>query len=115
MIKTISLKIYQNDKMIESQESIRCINRDSYIVFNHNDVTNKINKDKYIRENNDYQIEFDINEKNGLLLLKKEQLKFDLPIDKLSYQEEVNKITLISKLKDDKDTTKLEIEIKEVS
>jgi len=114
MIKTISLKIYQNDKMIESAESIRCINRDSYIVFNHNDVTNKINKDKYIRENNDYQIEFDINEKKGLLLLKKEQLKFDLPIDKLSYQED-NKIILISKLKDDKDTTKLEIEIKEVS
>ena len=115
MIKTISLKIYQNDKMIESAESVRCINHDSYIVFSHNNVTNKINKDKYIRENDDYQIEFDINKKTGLLLLKKEQLNFDLPIDILTYQEEDNKITLISKLQEDKDTTKLEIEIKEVS
>lgn len=74
--KLINWSLFTNELLVIEYKSIYCDYNDKVVIFKENDYINTIdlNKIKYIRENDEYKIEFDFNKLIYSVFLKDKKL-----------------------------------------
>lgn len=109
MKKIIDLNIYKNNKLTENYPTLPVISTSDSLTFFINDVKSKLDKTKFIRENNEFLFKLDITNNTCTYLLKENNLLFDILVEKISYIEENNCIILKYKIASDEEEFKIEI------
>ncbi len=110
MIKMINIRLYKGNNVEYEKENIKSIIKDGSISFIIDDIKTNLNKEYFIRENNDYKFIIDINKKESLYTLKQQNMSFDIEVQNVFYKEDKKNITLEYKISTEDEFFKLVIE-----
>ena len=109
MIKNCNIKLYHNDKLIENN-IINIIENNNKISFLLNDIKNIIDKNTFIRENNEYRFILNIEDKECSYLLKEKNTLYDIKVNKSSIKQKDNIIEILYNIETNDEDIKLIIE-----
>lgn len=110
MIKLINIRLYKGNQIEYEKNNIKSIINDENISFIVDDVKTTLNKDSFIRETDDYKFIIDINKKESLYTLKKQNMSFDIEVESVSYINKEKEIELTYKISTEDELFKLIIE-----
>ena len=111
MKKLISLKLYKDKKLANSYHNIKSLYNNNTYTFIIEDIKTSISDKYFIRENNEFKFTLDIIKKEGLYLLKENNMLFDIDVLNLSSKMNDNNIILEYRLSSDESDIKVEMNI----
>ena len=111
MKKLLNLRLYKDKKIENEYLNIKSLyNNDTY-KFKIDGIKTTISNKVFIRENSEYKFTLNLITKEGLYLLKENDMLFDIDVLKLSFKFNDNNIILEYRLSSDEDDIKIEIDI----
>lgn len=110
MIRLINIRLYKGNNIEYEQNKIKAIFNEENVSFIVDDIKTIINKDNFIRENDDYKFIIDINKKESLYTLKKQNMSFDIDVEKVSFEKKKENIIFTYKISTEDEEFKLIIE-----
>ncbi len=111
MKKLLNLRLYKAKKIENEYLNIKSLYTNDTYTFKIDGVKTSINKKMFIRENNEFKFSLNLITKEGLYLLKENDMLFDIEVLKLSSKFTDNNIILEYRLSSDEDIIKIEIDI----
>lgn len=113
MKKIIILNLFKERRLEQTYNNIKAIENNNEYIFSLEGVKTIIGPSRFIRENDEYKFELNINEKTGLYYLKNQNMSFDIEVEKIKYKNEKNNIILEYKISSDEEEFKIEINVKD--
>ncbi len=111
MITKMNLKLYKNNLLDQEYKNINCMYQNSNISFLLNDCKMILNKHIFLRENNEFKFNINLQTKTCTILLKEHNKEFDIPIEQVSFSQKDNIMVLSYKTESDDKSTKMVIEL----
>lgn len=109
MKKLITFNLYKERRLERKYEEIKAIvNNESYL-FKLDDVKTTLNSEYFTRENDEFKFTLNIKKKEATYLLKKQNMLFDIDVEKIKFNNEKNNIILEYKLSSDEENFKIEL------
>lgn len=111
MKKSINIILYEKNKIIKKYNNIKAIYEEDKIIFNIDNIKNTLTSAHYIRENNEYLFDLNINKKECILTLKEHNITYDIKVTKAEYTTSDKNITLEYKIESNEEVLKIDINI----
>ena len=109
MLKTAKFTLSKNDK-IELTKTIKLIDNNNEFSFKLDGFKMILNSRSFLRENEEYKLDFNIQEKTCILHLKEKNLHYDINVEKLEFNNYKDRTELNNKIETDDFENKIIIE-----
>ena len=113
MKKIIDLYLYKEYRLDQDFKDIVAIEKNLEYIFLLDGIKTVLGPTRFVRETEEYKFELNIKEKTGLYLLKSQNMKFDIEVEKIMYKKDNNNIILEYKISSDEEIFKIELLIKD--
>lgn len=111
MVTKMNLKLYKDNLLEQEHKDINCMYQNNNVSFLLNDCKMILNKHIFLRENNDFKFNINLNTKTCTILLKEQGKEFDIPIEQVSFSQQDKNMILAYKTASDDKSTKIVIEL----
>lgn len=111
MKKILNLRVYKAHKITNEYLNIKALYVNNTYTFKIDGVKTTISKNLFTRENSEFKFSLDLINREGLYLLKENDMLFDIDVLKLSSKFTNRNIILEYRLSSDEDIIKIEIDI----
>lgn len=109
MKRPITLNLYKERRLVANYENIYALVNDFTYSFILDGIKTTINRESFIRENNEFKFHLSIKDKQATYLFKEQNTLFDIDVEKINLKKDKNTIILEYKISSDEEEFKLEL------